>query len=358
MASGMNRAFPTFIRPVWIASYPRSGNTFLRIILQNLFGLETYSVYRLEGEQLADPSADALGQAPYLPRDWRERLTEQASTAAALIKTHGPPEPCGKAVYLVRDGYAAIDSYYHYHKRFSFEQPSLTEVIAGACQFGSWSEHFRAWNPQARTQTLFLRYEQLVSRPQECIPRLADFLQVQPQTGALPTFAELKQRWPAFFRRGKDSAFLQEWTPAQLALFNELHGAVMTELGYELQPASCSCSSITVDLARKAARSHQLYVENLSNVGLHAATLQELRQELANVTAARERLAETEARLSAQLAESEALLRRLSRNGWVKFGAALGLVRLRTKREEIAKSQIASARVEPHSAPSPLPNLR
>src|SRR5215831_12052468 len=28
-------SFPRGIRPIWIASYPRSGNTFLRILLQN-----------------------------------------------------------------------------------------------------------------------------------------------------------------------------------------------------------------------------------------------------------------------------------------------------------------------------------
>lgn len=356
MAPGMNRAFPTIIRPVWIASYPRSGNTFLRIILQNLFGLATYSVYRLEGEQLADPSADALGEAPFLPRDWRQRLTEQPTSEAVLVKTHGPPEPCGKAIYLMRNGYATIDSYYHYHKRFSFEQPSLTEVIAGACQFGSWSEHFRAWKPQARPQTLFLRYEQLVSQPQECVPLLADFLQVQPQTGALPTFAELKERWPAFFRRGQDDSFMQEWTPAQLSLFNELHGPVMTEFGYHLQPASGSCASITIDLAHTASRSHQLYLDNLSKVGIHAAALQEAQEQLSDVTAARTHLTQSAARLTAQLEESETALNRIRQNLWVRFGAAFGLVR--AKRARQTTHQSALVRSEPGSSPEPLPNLR
>ena len=30
---------------VWLASYPRSGNTFLRLVLHRLFGVPTYSVY-------------------------------------------------------------------------------------------------------------------------------------------------------------------------------------------------------------------------------------------------------------------------------------------------------------------------
>lgn len=30
---------------VWLASYPRSGNTFLRVLFRHVFGIETYSVY-------------------------------------------------------------------------------------------------------------------------------------------------------------------------------------------------------------------------------------------------------------------------------------------------------------------------
>ncbi len=39
---------------VWLASYPRSGNTFFRIILNSIFGIKTYSVY----DDIIDISAD------------------------------------------------------------------------------------------------------------------------------------------------------------------------------------------------------------------------------------------------------------------------------------------------------------
>src|SRR6476620_12183515 len=47
-------------RPVWIASYPRSGNTFLRIILRDAFGLPSYSLYYMDGGTHRDPSAEAV----------------------------------------------------------------------------------------------------------------------------------------------------------------------------------------------------------------------------------------------------------------------------------------------------------
>src|SRR5262249_19570975 len=151
-----------------------------------------------------------------------------------LIKTHGPNEPKGRAIYVVRDGRASIDSYYHYHKKYAFEQPSLTEVIAGACQFGSWSEHYLAWRPNKRPNTLFLRYEDLIKKPEEIVGQLAQFLERDAGNGHLPSFEELKARAPTFFRRGDNQDFLSQWTPQQMALFNRLHGAVMEELGYTL----------------------------------------------------------------------------------------------------------------------------
>jgi hypothetical protein len=354
----MNPVFPNRIRPVWLASYPRSGNTFLRIILQNLFGLATYSVYRTEGANFPDPSADALEQAPFLPTDWRQRLTDDPGAEQILIKTHDSQEPGGRTIYLVRDGYAAIDSYFNYHKKFSFEQPSLTEVIAGACQFGGWSEHYLSWQPQSRPRTLLVRYELLVNHPQDCVPLLADFLQMKPRTGRLPTFAELKERSPAFFRRGQDRSFMEQWAPAQRCLFNELHGSVMTQLGYALQPGAESAGSAAVELARSASRSHRLYLEQLSSVATHATALRQVREELTEAGAARDRLAASEARLSAQLEEDQAALSRLHQNGWVKVGVALGLVRPKRRSEQNPERQSSRLPGEARSGPEPLPNLR
>lgn len=326
------------VRPIWLASYPRSGNTFLRILLQNYFHLPTYSVYRVEGQEFHDPSADALEQAPFLPRDWRERLTTDIDAPPVLIKTHGAPEKFGAALYLVRDGRAAVDSYFHYHKKFSFEQPSLTEVIAGACQFGSWSEHYQSWQPHTRPQTLCLKYEDLVNRPADCVPELARFLQLNPAASRLPTFAELKQRLPDFFRRGQDGGFLREWAPGQLALFNQLHGAVMTELGYGLEQSTESAASTAMELAHSAARSHRVYLEQLAKLGNLSALYEQLQQNLARVTRTSVQLATARDHLSGQL-------HNLVESRWVKVGVRLGLLPTARRQSSRAVDQAESAGV-------------
>lgn len=299
--------------PIWIASYPRSGNTFLRIILQKVFHLVSYSLYRVEGHNHRDPSAEALDEAPFLPKNWRQLISNETESKPVLIKTHGPPEDDRPAIYLIRDGRAAIQSYFHYHQQYAYEQPSLTEIIAGACQFGSWTNHYLAWRPSERRRTLLIRYEELVSSPQSIIPVLADFLHIKPSEGHLPSFAELKVRLPQFFRRGKNTDFLNEWTSQQMALFNQLHGPVMQDLGYSLVAAADPENKAAVELASSAARLHQLYEEQLTRLGYTAASEDKLAKEVARLTT---QLGET----SKQLADKEKFLNRR----WVKLGIAVG----------------------------------
>jgi hypothetical protein len=275
---------PQRIRPIWLVSYPRSGNTFLRIILKNFFRLPTYSIYNIEDQGFNDPSAQAIQDAPFLPKDWRQRVSDSPQAETCLIKTHGAPEDSAPAIYLIRDGRAALDSYYHYHQQFAFEKPSLTEIIAGACQFGSWSEHFSAWQPMARPASLFLRFEHLVSRPVDLIPQLADFLRVKPNSGRLPTFENLSAQFPAFFRRGHNQDFQSAWTPNQMSLFNHLHGQLMEKLGYKLTPAPEPVGA-AAELARSAARLHKLYLENLVKVGQASLTQQQLSQDVTRLSA-------------------------------------------------------------------------
>lgn len=243
------------LRPIWVASYPRSGNTFLLILLENFFGLPAYSIYNLAGSPKPDPSARHTEASPLLPTDWRKFITKDSNISPALVKTHDLPEDDSPAIYIVRDGRPAINSYFHFNQTFEPTSAlTLTETIAGG-GFGSWSAHYRGWQPQQRPRTLFLRYEDLVLRPEAVIPRLAEFLQREPMGGRVPTFAELRAKDPKFFRRGQNQDFLNEWSPTQISLFNTLHGEVMTELGYPLTdaplPDKNQLATLTGDTSRR-----------------------------------------------------------------------------------------------------------
>ena len=91
-----------YSEPIYLASYPRSGNTFLRMVLLNCFGLKTGSIYpadlgrnqaleRFVGHIEHDAFGDIAFPQGNLP----------------LLKTHELPRDDLPAIYIVRDGRAA-----------------------------------------------------------------------------------------------------------------------------------------------------------------------------------------------------------------------------------------------------------
>jgi Sulfotransferase domain len=224
---------PTVVWPdntVWLASYPRSGNTYLRSILWTCFGLQTGSVYRNDlrsdpavSQQVGHFEGAAHGQfsADFL------RLP--------LVKTHERPVDDRKAIYIVRNGRDCCRSLREFWRAEGHGNVSLDDIIAGHHGFGSWSGHFLAWDPEARPNTLFLRFEQLTQDFEGTLDRLARFLEMRPLHAAPPKLTVARGGGPHWLSPG--STPRGAMTRTQEALFDRLHGDVMARLGYPTTPS-------------------------------------------------------------------------------------------------------------------------
>jgi hypothetical protein len=155
-----------------------------------------------------------------------------APKSAAFVKTHGTPEDDDPAIYVIRDGRAAIVSYFHYIRNLQDSSVTLERVIRGDVWGGSWSDHVRRWNPLHRPNTLLLYYENLISDlPAECA-RLAVFL--DRELLDVPThldFDGLRALNPIFFPSGDNEERFREIFP-HMELFESIHGPTMAALGY------------------------------------------------------------------------------------------------------------------------------
>jgi hypothetical protein len=219
---------------LWLASYPRSGNTLLRLILHRAFGLQTTSIYDGEmGEwDRVKGLVDLVGHyenaaVPARP-SW---MSQHPWEAFRLIKTHQPPKDSGPAIYVARDGRAAIVSYYHYIRNVQGLPANLTDVILGQHYPGSWSNHLRSWKPRDRPNTLLLRYEDLASSADRVCEEIAAFLQ-RPQIDDFDlSFEDLHRLHPQFFRSGGNAKNIVE-IKAHIELFDSLHAETMREFGY------------------------------------------------------------------------------------------------------------------------------
>lgn len=217
---------------VWLASYPRSGNTLLRIVLKQTMGLGSYS-----DELLKVGFSEAVSEEfGHLSRDepWDSFYKKaSASNELYLVKTHRPPRDNQPALYVVRDGRKVCLSYSCYHQRFTPPPyPSLLDLVVGTDFYGGWSEHFHSW--MGRRNTVMVRYEDLVNASGTLLQEIAE--QARYTGEILPwhnPFELLHQDNPDFFRKG-EVAWQGDlsWTPLINGIFFHLHGPLMVKLGY------------------------------------------------------------------------------------------------------------------------------
>lgn len=206
---------------VWLASYPRSGNTYLRTVLWHCFGLRSASVYAndLGGNRELEQYVGHIEHSP----DMEQQMLE---SGIPLLKTHEHAKDNGTAIYIVRDGRAASVSLWKYLN----EEIPLRSVIDGQHIFGKWSDHVLSWHPWDRPGTLLLKYEQLRDNLPAALESIGNFLNRENVTTEIPDrnmIAAIDGRWVR-----KNTDWKTEITGEDLERFYELNSQVLEKCGY------------------------------------------------------------------------------------------------------------------------------
>jgi hypothetical protein len=215
---------------IWLASYPRSGNTYLRMVLHKIFGLQTYASN--SDERVFSTHPGVIGMVGHKSIDVDEAVIQRARASDQLyvIKTHEPPLTDDPAIYIIRDGRSSVMSYFYYCNEIERLSVSLDDVICGNVYAGSWTEHFYSWLPMHRPNTLLMRYEELIINHASLINQLRDYLGIDPIVhGPMPPFSQLHGLFPHFFRSGDNCKNISE-IELSLPLFLEKHGMLMRQL--------------------------------------------------------------------------------------------------------------------------------
>lgn len=219
---------------VWLSSFPRSGNTLVRLMLKQVWGISTCSMYDDRDDIGANPAVAQCVGHQFLGGKFDDAYKSMHdSTELFCVKSHDVPIDQSKSIYIVRDGRGASYSYWHYQRDHGQLQgeATLADTLIGFTPFGSWSDHLDAWEPLQRPNTLTLRYEELVVEPDQQIERIADFLELRPLRPWKNDFDALHRLDPRFFREGSHAP-PPKFEEAEESLFWLLHGAWMTRLGY------------------------------------------------------------------------------------------------------------------------------
>lgn len=266
---------------VWLASYPKSGNTWVRAFLHNyIVNAETpHSINQLVDFSVAECATAFFGTpgtifSPQQVQALRPQVHAHLTTLhddLVFVKTHNAnlvvhdvplctQAVTAGAIYIVRDPRDVALSY------AAFTGKSVDEIIDfmahdgaanesdGAQVFellSSWSRHAVSW--VAAPNRLLVRYEDLLADPQRGFARMIRFLGAagevidQDRLHRAIAFSQFnvlaKQEaqdgyraggpgGEKFFRSGQSGGWRAQLTPQQAEAIWSTHGEIMQKFGY------------------------------------------------------------------------------------------------------------------------------
>lgn len=268
----------------WIASYPKSGNTWTRCLIDSLSrGGGEIDLNRL-GDQYPNTARRAwieehleIDTGNFLPEEMMAAriaasLAHGAATASPpCLKIHDrndprlfPPEATRGIVYITRDPRDIAPSWARHltntdldkaiavmaDPTFTLSRANRYHVQTPQC-LDSWSGHVTSWLDAPPGELLLLRYEDMLAEPQRNVARLAEFLSIDADDSVIAAtvaacrfetlqdveaktgrFFERPAHVDRFFRQGKSGTWRSSLSRAQAARIVDDHGEVMGRLGY------------------------------------------------------------------------------------------------------------------------------
>ena len=228
---------------VYLVSYPRSGNTWLRYLLANLL------------EPDGDWNVDNLSQViPDIHQPWPDDWIERSPRIVKSHKAWQPDYP--QVVYLYRDGRDVAVSYFDFQRKLRGYKESfdtfLEDYMQGHMPYGSWHDHVAGWLFKDDSAKLLpMRYESLFANTAQELTCLGVFLNATWSSSLIASaidnssiqrirrdYQTLKfdTHWRRGFRggvKGGPGMWREVLSPAQNERFWEKAGAVADKLGYE-----------------------------------------------------------------------------------------------------------------------------
>ncbi len=269
---------------IWLASYPKSGNTWLRAFLYNLLRnppqpasineLDQFCIGESAGAWYARRAGHPIGglemDAVMALRPQVHRDFTGAFPDSVFVKTHNfLGECCGAAlhnmgvtagaIYVVRNPLDVVVSMAdHFGVSLDAAIARLGDSTAAtettdehAAEFHSdWSTHVESWTGRNNPGLHIMRYEDMLDRPNRSFRQLAAFLGLSPPNDRLhkavkfSSFATLKAQErqtgfkersefsPAFFRAGRKQQWRDALSSSQIESIVARHHAQMQRFGY------------------------------------------------------------------------------------------------------------------------------
>jgi aryl sulfotransferase len=273
---------------VWLASYPKSGNTWMRAFLTALFKPEkddldinnmvpnTIASSRQLFDDLAGVSASDLlpGEIDRLrPAIYRQNALESEEMIyhkihdAWILLPDGEPlipaDVTRAVIYIIRNPLDVAVSFAN-HLNCSIDKAIAIMNNPGYAfcdrrdrlanqlkqQLLTWSGHVKSWVDESGLPVWVMRYEDMSAKPEITFTKALNFIGLQHTTAEIKSalelcsftrlqkqeeekgFSEKSARSPSFFRKGKVGDWQNFLTREQVEKIIDSHGGVMRRYGY------------------------------------------------------------------------------------------------------------------------------
>ncbi|MCP4183841.1 MAG: sulfotransferase domain-containing protein [Hyphomicrobiales bacterium] len=273
---------------IWLASYPKSGNTWTRNFLHNLINvmageelgiqdinkmnhLSTWEISGKSYEKLLDKNLNQCTREEIA--SVRHQVQQQIADDAdglAFVKTHHAlvmdrKKPtinfdvtCG-AIYIVRNPLDVAISFSH-HLNASIDEAIEQMAIEGLETpineksvyevYSSWSQHVESWTRKPQRTIYVMRYEDMLSEPETTFRGLAHHLLLEPsiiqleRSIELSSFEKLQSQETEkgfrekpkdaklFFRSGRANQWREELNGQQIDRIVKAHRKQMERFNY------------------------------------------------------------------------------------------------------------------------------
>jgi len=272
---------------VWIASFPKSGNTWTRAFLHNLAGLlrgedaqqdinalgrfSTWEIRKTNytealGFEPAEAHRNEIAQA----RHGVQQRIADAYEGLVFVKTHQALVMArgfstinfgvtSGAIYVIRNPLDVAISYAHHMGRSIDEaiESMATDDLETAITdkavyevYGSWSQHVTSWTRKPHPAIYVMRYEDMIADPLRTFGGLARHLLLDAQPEQLEAaiarsafenlraqeeqdgFRERPEQSERFFRDGRSGQWREVLTRHQVARIVRDHHEQMARFGY------------------------------------------------------------------------------------------------------------------------------
>ena len=271
----------------WLASYPKSGNTWMRAFIRNLLNdgkqpanINELNTARIAGDRewldlvlgfdTAELSADELDRLRPSIYDWAARdgdIDYRKIHDAYTRLPDGTPLAGSKstlgALYLIRnplDLAASVANHYHCSIDEAIDRMAKPDFALSTStnrlnrqvrqRLLSWSGHVLSWADAPDLRCEVVRYEDLLVNPQISFTQAATFLGLPTEPDRVRRaigfcrfdelarqesefgFTERPTRTTRFFRQGRSQGWQEELTTAQVERIIASHATVMQRYGY------------------------------------------------------------------------------------------------------------------------------